>query len=484
MNPRPNYCNLSLCYLVCWPFVFYNTTHHISSEGDRRRSNDCIGARERAHERAAAKRERSAMHEHALEKKKSPLLDHQLELSIPEEAMHEQALEKQKSPLLDHQLELSIPEEEVIVESEPSMALERGDRMGPVSDQKMDYYGLRQAHVWGCPTYTLNYHLRQNLGRRSTAATIYAHPLSHPPLHHGGYHAHSSSLTYQQTNERERDRITTKEQARIISLFFEPKDGSKPLKSIAAGDLKPGDAIKENGSKPLKSIAAGDLKPGDAIRFAAGDLIPSDAITIRIAVADYYGAKKDYLDELRNAHVWGCPTYTITNRLQNGQKIPKWEPRARRGIFLGISKQHSSNVPQVLHLSTGAIMPQYDYFQTVSSTEVDVPQSWENLFNYSSQRWFEEDDLDEDVAEKLDASLENRVSEDKKSSVKSQIGSKPTKSGISKSPVTGQQSRPISSGNTNNRQQSTNGTKKSSVTSQYGSEPTKSVEALTNVLNG
>jgi len=140
--------------------------------------------------------------------------------------MHEQALEKQKSPLLDHQLELSIPEEEVIVESEPSMALERGDRMGPVSDQKMDYYGLRQAHVWGCPTYTLNYHLRQNLGRRSTAATIYAYPLSHPPLHHGGYHAHSSSLTYQQTNERERDRITTKEQARIISLFFEPKYGS------------------------------------------------------------------------------------------------------------------------------------------------------------------------------------------------------------------------------------------------------------------
>ena len=69
------------------------------------------------------------MHEHALEKQKSPLLDHQLELSIPEEAMHEQALEKQKSPLLDHQLELSIPEEEVIVESEPSMALKRGDRM-------------------------------------------------------------------------------------------------------------------------------------------------------------------------------------------------------------------------------------------------------------------------------------------------------------------------------------------------------------------
>ena len=53
--------------------------------------------------------------------------------------MHEHALEKQKSPLLDHQLELLMaPEEEFIVESEPSMALERRDVMGPVSDQKMD----------------------------------------------------------------------------------------------------------------------------------------------------------------------------------------------------------------------------------------------------------------------------------------------------------------------------------------------------------
>ena len=54
--------------------------------------------------------------------------------------------------------------------------------------------------------------------------------------------------------------------------------------------------------------------------------------------------------------------------LQNGQKLPKWEPCAQCGVLLGISKQHSSNIPQVLHLSTGAISPQYhvvfdNYFQ-------------------------------------------------------------------------------------------------------------------------
>ena len=123
----------------------------------------------------------------------------------------------------------------------------------------------------------------------------------------------------------------------------------------------------------------------------------------------------------------GMRTYTVTYRLPNEWKLPKWEPRARRGVFLGISKRHSSKVPQVLNLSTGAISPQYhivydNYFQMVLSTEVDVPQSWENLFTYSSQHWFEEKDLDEEVADRLDVSLENRIkiSENKKSSVQSQ----------------------------------------------------------------
>ena len=151
------------------------------------------------------------------------------------------------------------------------------------------------------------------------------HSVKTPPCHHGGDSAHSSSLKHQQTNEREKNHITTKEQARIIvnniRLFFDPslipdttkppKNGSKPFKSIAAGDLKPGDALdtialkgkfeemassggvtiaqyrtdkekvaekrpsvlekkkssvqSQHGSKPTKSTAAGDLKPGDAI---------------------------------------------------------------------------------------------------------------------------------------------------------------------------------------------------------------------------
>ena len=32
---------------------------------------------------------------------------------------------------------------------------------------------------------------------------------------------------------------------------------------------------------------------------------------------------------LTNSRVWGCPTYVLDPRLQDGFKIPRWEPRSR-----------------------------------------------------------------------------------------------------------------------------------------------------------
>jgi hypothetical protein len=34
---------------------------------------------------------------------------------------------------------------------------------------------------------------------------------------------------------------------------------------------------------------------------------------------------------LKDEHVWGCPTYVLAPKLKDGQKIPKWEPRSKRG---------------------------------------------------------------------------------------------------------------------------------------------------------
>ena len=41
--------------------------------------------------------------------------------------------------------------------------------------------------------------------------------------------------------------------------------------------------------------------------------------------------------DLLRSHVWGCPTFVLDPRLQDGKKIPKWNRRSRVGQFLGFS---------------------------------------------------------------------------------------------------------------------------------------------------
>ena len=89
---------------------------------------------------------------------------------------------------------------------------------------------------------------------------------------------------------------------------------------------------------------------------------------------------------LKDLHVWGCPTYVLEPKLQDGKKIPRWKPRSRRGVFLGLANKYASSIPLVLNPSTGHISPQFhvvfdDLFTTVvSQAESDEPPShWEDL---------------------------------------------------------------------------------------------------------
>jgi len=80
---------------------------------------------------------------------------------------------------------------------------------------------------------------------------------------------------------------------------------------------------------------------------------------------------------MKNLHVWGAPAFVLNPKLQDGKKIPKWEPRSRQGLHLGWSPLHSSTVPLVLNLSTGHVSPQFhvvfdDWFSTVSSQDEDL----------------------------------------------------------------------------------------------------------------
>ena len=91
---------------------------------------------------------------------------------------------------------------------------------------------------------------------------------------------------------------------------------------------------------------------------------------------------------LRELHVWGCPVYVLDPKLQDGKKIPKFDPRSRRGLNVGLSPRHAATVPSVLNLQTGNISPQFhvvfdDWFSTVAATgddELELDSKlWEDL---------------------------------------------------------------------------------------------------------
>ncbi len=98
---------------------------------------------------------------------------------------------------------------------------------------------------------------------------------------------------------------------------------------------------------------------------------------------------------IKDLHVWGYPCYVLDPKLQNGQKLPRWQPKSCRAIFVGISPNHSNNVPLVLNLKTGHISPQFhvifdDYFTTVMSIPEgdEPPEHWEHLFHEAAFKRF------------------------------------------------------------------------------------------------
>ena len=102
------------------------------------------------------------------------------------------------------------------------------------------------------------------------------------------------------------------------------------------------------------------------------------------APIEIWTKSKSSYSTLRQAQTWGCPAYVLEPRLQDGKKIPKWEPRSRRGQFLGYSPLHASTVGMIRNLRTNNISPQfhvvYDtHFETVHSDHKEEPKVWEEL---------------------------------------------------------------------------------------------------------
>ena len=94
---------------------------------------------------------------------------------------------------------------------------------------------------------------------------------------------------------------------------------------------------------------------------------------------------------LQRLHVFGCPVYVLDPKLQDAKKLPKWERRSRRGIYLGVSKHHSSTVHLVLNTDTGKVTPQYhvvfdDSFSTVYSDGKFNDDVWNSLVTSNLDR--------------------------------------------------------------------------------------------------
>jgi len=82
--------------------------------------------------------------------------------------------------------------------------------------------------------------------------------------------------------------------------------------------------------------------------------------------------------KLHDLHVWGCPVYVLEKAMADGQRLPRWKPRAHRTVNMGLSPQHASTVPLVLNPETGSITPQFhvvfdDWFATVALEDGALP---------------------------------------------------------------------------------------------------------------
>ena len=83
--------------------------------------------------------------------------------------------------------------------------------------------------------------------------------------------------------------------------------------------------------------------------------------------------------------MWHCPVFVLEPKLQNYQKLPRWNLIYHLGQFLGFWVEHSSLVDNMKNLSTGYTSPQYhlvddDLFESVIY-KVDNDNKIEAIYN-------------------------------------------------------------------------------------------------------
>ena len=91
--------------------------------------------------------------------------------------------------------------------------------------------------------------------------------------------------------------------------------------------------------------------------------------------------------KLKHYHAFGCPTYILDKALQAQKSLPKWQSRARLGLYLGPSPNHSWSMSLVLNPRTGHMSLQFHmkhdvFFETIDGRHhnYDAPAAtWKEL---------------------------------------------------------------------------------------------------------
>jgi hypothetical protein len=121
-----------------------------------------------------------------------------------------------------------------------------------------------------------------------------------------------------------------------------------------------------------------------------------------IAPTELFCGVKGACRQLLRTRVWGSPGFILDPKLQDGKKIPKWQPRAREGQFMGFSLEHSSTVGLFRNLRTQSVTPQFHVvFDELFTTVLNVhspDELWIELFMNEREYYGPDDDEEEDDA--------------------------------------------------------------------------------------
>ncbi|KAL7564557.1 hypothetical protein ACA910_013958 [Epithemia clementina (nom. ined.)] len=150
--------------------------------------------------------------------------------------------------------------------------------------------------------------------------------------------------------------------------------------------------------------------------------VPS--ISTAISPQDIFTRTRFPQCKFHDLHVWGCPTYVLHKKISDSMKLPCWQPRSDRCMFVGLSPTHATNVPLVLNLQTGAITPQFhvvfdDWFATVTASVDDLPDfqspEWAHMFGDSTFLYPEDvddNDLSDSTPPDLELAVQSRFQQD------------------------------------------------------------------------